>query len=101
MRSRVVLLALVALLAAGCASGARSGQDTAGPATTAAADPATVPSTTAERATAATRPAPPGVIPERRRQAAPELQVKAFDGRTVTLGGFRGQPVVVNFFESW
>ena len=28
-------------------------------------------------------------------------KVTAFDGRTVTLGGFRGQPVVVNFFESW
>jgi len=32
---------------------------------------------------------------------APDLHVTAFDGRTVTLGGFRGQPVVVNFFESW
>ena len=31
----------------------------------------------------------------------PDLSVTAFDGRTVTLGGFRGQPVVVNFFESW
>jgi cytochrome c biogenesis protein CcmG, thiol:disulfide interchange protein DsbE len=27
--------------------------------------------------------------------------VTAFDGRTVTLAGLRGRPVVVNFFESW
>jgi AhpC/TSA family len=32
---------------------------------------------------------------------APDLHVTDFDGRTITLGGFRGQPVVVNFFESW
>jgi hypothetical protein len=35
------------------------------------------------------------------REAAPDLRVTSFDGRTVTLGAFRGQPVVVNFFESW
>jgi cytochrome oxidase Cu insertion factor (SCO1/SenC/PrrC family) len=46
-------------------------------------------------------PAPDGVAPADRRQPAPELRVTAFDGRTVTLGGFKGQPVVVNFFESW
>jgi thiol-disulfide isomerase/thioredoxin len=27
--------------------------------------------------------------------------VTAFDGRPVTLDGFRGRPVVVSFFESW
>jgi peroxiredoxin len=27
--------------------------------------------------------------------------VTAFDGRTVTLEGFRGRPLVVSFFESW
>jgi peroxiredoxin len=35
------------------------------------------------------------------RRPAPALRVTAFDGRTVTLGAFRGKPVVVNFFESW
>jgi peroxiredoxin len=36
-----------------------------------------------------------------RRRPAPALRVTAFDGRTVTLDGFRGKPVVVSFFESW
>ncbi|HTE68609.1 MAG TPA: TlpA disulfide reductase family protein [Actinomycetes bacterium] len=36
-----------------------------------------------------------------RRKPAPDLRVTTFDGRTVTLDGFRGRPVVVSFFESW
>jgi hypothetical protein len=101
MRYRVVLLVLVVLVLAGCATGAPTGQGSAEPTTTAAPDPTTAPPTTGKAGRTPARPAPPGVVPEDRRQAAPELQVKAFDGRTVTLGGFRGQPVVVNFFESW
>jgi cytochrome oxidase Cu insertion factor (SCO1/SenC/PrrC family) len=49
--------------------------------------------------------APATAAPERprrpEREAAPDLRVTAFDGRTVTLGAFRGRPAVVNFFESW
>jgi peroxiredoxin len=41
------------------------------------------------------------VVPADQRQPAPDINVTAFDGRTISLGGFRGQPVVVNFFESW
>jgi hypothetical protein len=51
--------------------------------------------------TQTTWPLPKGVVPAGQREPAPDLLVTAFDGRTVTLGGFRGQPVVVNFFESW
>jgi hypothetical protein len=101
MRYRVVLLVLVVLVLAGCATGAPTGQGSAEPATTAEPDPTAAPSTAGKAGATPTRPAPPGVVPEGRRQAAPELQVRACDGRTVTLGGFRGQPVVVNFFESW
>jgi peroxiredoxin len=46
-------------------------------------------------------PPPPDILPVGERQDAPGLSVTAFDGRTVTLGGFRGRPAVVNFFESW
>jgi cytochrome c biogenesis protein CcmG/thiol:disulfide interchange protein DsbE len=34
-------------------------------------------------------------------QAAPEFQLTTFDGDTVSLGGLRGQVVVLNFFASW
>ncbi len=44
---------------------------------------------------------PPGILPVARRRSAPALQLTAFDGRRVTVDGFRGRPVVVNFFESW
>jgi hypothetical protein len=106
MRHRFTLLALVAaliLVVAGCAGDPPSDQGAAGPATTAAAgpEPTAAPPTTRKPSPEATRPAPEGVVPDGRREAAPGLRVTAFDGRTVTLGGFRGQPVVVNFFESW
>jgi peroxiredoxin len=57
----------------------------------------------APAAPAPAAPAPAGSAPSRAaaRPAAPPLSVTAFDGRTVTLGAFRGRPVVVNFFESW
>jgi hypothetical protein len=97
------LLWVLVLLVAGCGSEAPADRGAAGPATTAgtAPDPTTAPPTSATARPAPARPAPDGVIPAGRRQPAPDLEVTAFDGRTVTLGGFRGQPAVVNFFESW
>jgi cytochrome oxidase Cu insertion factor (SCO1/SenC/PrrC family) len=101
MRPRFPLLAvLVALVLAvgACGGDPRPGPDTAAPATTAGG-----PDTTAMAAptTQTTWPLPKGVVSAGQREPAPDLQVTDFDGRTVTLGGFRGQPVVVNFFESW
>jgi hypothetical protein len=104
MRHRFVLLALVAafVLAAGACGGDPAPEPgasaPAAPTTTAGPEPTTAPPTTVARAE---RPAPKGVIPADEREAAPDIEVTTFDGRTVTLGGFRGQPVVVNFFESW
>jgi hypothetical protein len=97
------LLAMLVLLVASCSADAPPDQGAAGPATTADAgpDPTAAPTTTRKDAEPATRPAPDGVVPAARRQPAPDLNVTAFDGRTVTMGGFRGQPAVVNFFESW
>jgi thiol-disulfide isomerase/thioredoxin len=46
-------------------------------------------------------PAAAGILPAARRKPAPTLRVTTFNGRTVTLDGFRGRPVVVSFFESW
>jgi cytochrome oxidase Cu insertion factor (SCO1/SenC/PrrC family) len=101
MRHRFSLLALLVALvlaAAGCGGDPPPDPPAAAPSTTthAGPDPATRPPTS-ETA----RPAPKGVIPAGERQPAPDIQVTDFDGRTITLGGFRGQPVVVNFFESW
>jgi hypothetical protein len=102
MRHRFALLALLAVLvlaAAGCGGDPPPDPPAAAPATTTAPapEPTTVPEPTRETA----RPAPSGVVPADQRQPAPDINVTAFDGRTITLGGFRGQPVVVNFFESW
>jgi peroxiredoxin len=95
MRTRFVLLALLALVVSACAAP----QDHAG---RAAAAPVT---TAAARATVArtgqVKFPPPGLVPAARRQPAPALRVNAFDGRGVTLEGLRGRPVVVSFFESW
>jgi hypothetical protein len=101
MRSRLVLLALLVLGLGACGTDAPP-DPAAGPATTAAPDPTTAPPTTAKpRPARPARPAPPGVAARGDRDTAPDLRVSAFDGRTVTLGAFRGRPVVVNFFESW
>jgi peroxiredoxin len=96
MRIRYIVLALLALAVGACAQpGDATGQaDTAAPATTAAAPASTVGKSPA-------RHPPPGLMPAARRKPAPALRVTDFDGRTVTLDGFRGRPVVVNFFESW
>jgi len=93
MRIRPVLLAFLALAVGACAAP----QDRAGRAAAAApATTAAVPATTAR-----TAHPPRGILPVAGRRPAPALRVTAFDGRTVTLDGFRGRPVVVNFFESW
>jgi hypothetical protein len=104
MRHRFAIFALLAVVAlALSACGADQPSDPgAAPATTAPGpEPTAAPSSTRTAPTQAPRPAPDGVVPAGRRQPAPGLEVTAFDGRTVTLGGFRGQPLVVNFFESW
>jgi cytochrome oxidase Cu insertion factor (SCO1/SenC/PrrC family) len=94
------LLVLVLGLAA-CAAGQPGDQGAAGPTTTAAPDPTSAPPSTARPKATPQRPLPQGVTPPAERRPAPALRVTAFDGRTVTLGAFRGKPVVVNFFESW
>jgi hypothetical protein len=103
MRLRFPLLALLValiLVAGACGGGQPGDPGAAAPATSAAAGPdttATPPTTSPET----TLPLPRGMVPAGQREPAPDLQVTDFDGRTVTLAGFRGQPVVVNFFESW
>jgi hypothetical protein len=103
---RLALPVLVAAALAGC-TGTGSGSGTASPdqapASTAPSAPATTAAAPPARSPTSLRPPPPklGVVPAGKRPAAPDLSVTAFDGRTVTLGGFRGQPAVVNFFESW
>jgi cytochrome oxidase Cu insertion factor (SCO1/SenC/PrrC family) len=93
----VALAALVLILGA-CGGDPRPDRGAAA-STTAAPGPDTT--AVAEPTTQTTWPLPKGVVPAGQREPAPDLQVTDFDGRTVTLGGFRGQPVVVNFFESW
>jgi peroxiredoxin len=97
MRTRFALLVLLALAVGACAT-PRAGSQ-AVQVTTAAAP------TTAARVTAPQKVqakfAPPGLVPAARRRPAPTLRVSAFDGRTVTLEGFRGRPALVSFFESW
>jgi cytochrome c biogenesis protein CcmG/thiol:disulfide interchange protein DsbE len=95
MHVRVVLLALLSVAVGACATPQDgTGQAAAAPATTAAAKATAAPKT-------ATKYRPPGIVPAARRRPAPDLRVTAFDGRQVTLNGFRGKPVVVSFFESW
>jgi cytochrome oxidase Cu insertion factor (SCO1/SenC/PrrC family) len=104
MRHRFAIFALLAALVlalTACAGDPPPDQGAAPAATTAPGpEPTSAPSTTRTAPTQA-RPAPAGVVPADRREPAPDLEVTAFDGQTVTLGGFRGQPLVVNFFESW
>ena len=90
MRIRFVLLALLALAVGACAVP----QGHAGHAAAATTSTAAV-------RTGQARFPPRGILPPARRRPAPALQVTAFDGRTVTLEGMRGRPVLVSFFESW
>jgi len=104
MRRVSTLPALLVLLVLGlgaCAADPPRDQGAATAPTTAVPDPTTAPPTTAKPKAARQRPAPRGVAAPADRRPAPALRVTAFDGRTVTLGAFRGRPVVVNFFESW
>lgn len=107
MRRVSTLPALLALLVLGlgaCAADPPRDQGAGAAPTTAGPDPTTAPPSTAPPSTAKpsrARPAPRGVAAPADRRAAPALRVTAFDGRTITLGAFRGRPVVVNFFESW
>jgi cytochrome oxidase Cu insertion factor (SCO1/SenC/PrrC family) len=97
MRRVSTLLALLALLLLALGACAE-------PTTPAGPDPTTAPTappSTAKPKQARQRQAPKGVAAPADRRPAPALRVTAFDGRTVTLGAFRGRPVVVNFFESW
>jgi peroxiredoxin len=93
MRIRFALLALLALAAGACATPAHARRQAP------AAPPA--PTATAGASGRAAGVPPPGLVPVARRRPAPELRVTAFDGRTVTLDGLRGRPVVVSFFASW
>jgi peroxiredoxin len=100
MRHRFAFFAVLAALvlaAAGGAGDASSGQ-AAAPATTAAAPAAAGPPATH---TETIRHAPKGLVPTGRREPAPGLRVTAFDGREIDLAQWKGQLVVVNFFESW
>jgi|SRR6266545_477522 hypothetical protein len=107
MRRVSTLPALLALLVLGlgaCAADPPRDQGAGAAPTTAGPDPTTAPPSTAPPSTAKpsrARPAPRGVAAPADRRPAPALRVTAFDGRTITLGAFRGRPVVVNFFESW
>jgi len=96
------LLALLLLALGACAADPPADRGVGGQPTTATTpDPTTAPSSTAKPAATRQRAAPKGVAAPADRRPAPALRVTAFDGRTVTLGAFRGMPVVVNFFESW
>jgi peroxiredoxin len=97
MRIRSALLALLAVAVGACNAapdGAAGPVATGAPTTTAAARVSTA-------TKVQTKFPPPGLLPTARRKPAPTLEVAAFDGRTISLDGQRGRPVVVSFFESW
>jgi peroxiredoxin len=97
MRVRFLLALLAVLTASACAQpGDAAGRAAPAPSTT---PPATAAPATA--APAAARRPPPGLAPAGSRPAAPALEVTSFDGRRLTVAGFRGRPLVVSFFESW
>src|SRR6266545_7859790 len=105
---RVAFSVLVAATLAGCTgTDPGPGSGAAGPgkaaATTAPSAPASTSAAPPASSPTSLRPPPPelGIVAAGKRPVAPDLSVTAFDGRTITLGGFRGQPAVVNFFESW
>jgi peroxiredoxin len=97
MRLRSSFVVALLVVAAGACTAAPDGGRQ--PATVAPAPTATVQTSTALKRQ--TSYAPPGLLPVARRKPAPALQLTAVDGRTVSLAGLRGRPVVVSFFESW
>ena len=94
MRIRFVVLALLALAVGACAT-------PQAPAGRAAATSSAAAGRAAGGRKEQAKLPPRGILPAARRRPAPALRVTAFDGRTITLEGFRGRPVVVSFFESW
>jgi peroxiredoxin len=94
VRIRFVVLALLALAVGACAT-------PQAPAGRAAATSSAAAGRAAGGRKEQAKLPPRGILPAARRRPAPALRVTAFDGRTITLEGFRGRPVVVSFFESW
>jgi cytochrome oxidase Cu insertion factor (SCO1/SenC/PrrC family) len=82
MRGAALLLALLALLAAGCGGSAETTTEEAAPTTTA-------PTETAPPADAVDRP------------KAPAIEGESLDGVRISLADFRGTPVFVNVWSSW
>ncbi len=79
MRAPVVIVALFALVAAGC--GSESGDQAAPPTTT------------------TTETAPPPR--ESSRPPAPAIEGTTLDGERLSLADFRGRPVLVNVWAAW
>jgi peroxiredoxin len=96
MPRNLSLLVLLTVAVGACATPPDGSErpSAAAPTTTATAAPA-------KGTKSQTKFPPPGMVAPARREPAPALRVTAFDGRLVTLDGFRGKPVVVSFFESW
>jgi hypothetical protein len=47
------------------------------------------------------REAAPRPIATQPARVAPEISGRSLDGETISLGDFRGRPVVVNVWSSW
>jgi hypothetical protein len=75
---RIAVALLVAVVAVGCGS---SDEQTASPQTT-----------------TTSTDAPPSTP---RREAAPTLSGESLAGEPITLGDFRGRPVMINVWSSW
>jgi cytochrome oxidase Cu insertion factor (SCO1/SenC/PrrC family) len=82
VRGLAVIVALFAVLAAGCGSG--SGEE-AGP--------------TTSTPTTSTETAPPEESPGR--PPAPEIAGTTLDGEELSLADFRGRAVLVNVWSAW
>jgi len=94
LTSRVAIVCLLALAAAGCdrQSGA-PGQAAQGASNTAAASP--------DEATAPAAKALTGVDRSHKGEAAPTTPFKDAAGKPTTLAAFRGRPVLVNLWATW
>lgn len=89
MVSRVAIVCLLALAAAGCDRQSQpSGQ-------------ANVAAPASDEATAPAAKALTGLDRSHKGEAAPETAFKGADGKTTTLAAFRGRPVLVNLWATW
>ena len=79
-RMRSLAVALLALLAMAAAAGCGSGTDEA-----------VAPSATVTESTP----------PQTTRETAPALSGVTLDGDAITLGDFRGRPLLINVWSSW